>query len=162
MMYKIFLTVFLTIFANKFCYAQNINLDEYEVYRGNTLIAKHDFAKNSSSLNETEAKTIEFKPITDGLKKAYYLNGNLYSSGRIENLKENGIWEYWHPNGKKARKGEFINGKPNGTHEYWYENGNIRGVGNWKNGVYDGIWEMYNEDGKEKTIQNYKDGKQIP
>ncbi|WP_223606510.1 toxin-antitoxin system YwqK family antitoxin [Chryseobacterium sp. OSA05B] len=160
-MYKILLTLLLTIFVNKNLYSQNINLEEYEVYLGNTLIAKGDFIKNSQNLNDVQSKTLEFKPITDGLKKAYYLNGKLYSSGKIENLKENGVWEYWHPNGQKARKGEFINGKPNGTHEYWYENGNIRGIGNWKNGVYDGKWEMYNEKGLEKTVQEYKDGKQI-
>ncbi|SHK57097.1 toxin-antitoxin system YwqK family antitoxin [Chryseobacterium polytrichastri] len=159
--YKILFTVFLTIFVNQNFYSQNINLEEYEIYIENTLIAKQDFAKNGQNLNEVQVKTIEFKPITNGFKKAYYLNGKLYSSGKIENLKENGIWEYWHPNGQKARKGEFINGKPNGTHEYWYENGKIRGIGNWKDGVYDGRWEMYNEDGKEKTIQNYKAGKQI-
>ncbi|AZA48461.1 hypothetical protein EG346_09825 [Chryseobacterium carnipullorum] len=158
---KILLILFLIIFVNKNLYSQNVNLDEYEVYLGNTLIAKQDFIKNGQNLNENQAKTIEFKPITNGFKKVYYLNGTLYSSGKIENLKENGVWEYWHPNGQKARKGEFINGKPNGTHEYWYENGNLRGIGNWKNGVYNGRWEMYNEDGKEKTIQNYKEGKQI-
>jgi antitoxin component YwqK of YwqJK toxin-antitoxin module len=159
-MYKIILIFFLT-FVNINLYSQNINLDEYEVYVGNMLIAKQDFIKNSQNLNEIQAKTIEFKPVTDGFKKAYYLNGTLYSSGKIEHLKENGIWEYWHPNGQKARLGEFINGKPNGIHKYWYENGNLRSLGSWKNGVYDGKWEMYSEDGKQKIIQNYKDGKQL-
>jgi len=76
---------------------------------------------------------LEFKHITNSIKNAYYLNGKIASSGEIENLKENGFWEYWHSNGNKAREGEFIDGKPNRTHKYWYENGQLRGIGNWKN-----------------------------
>ncbi len=141
--------------------AQNINLDDYEIYIGDTLISKSDFLRNSQTLNEEQSGKLEFKPITDGNKKEYFLNGKIYSTGKIENLKENGFWEYWHYNGNKAREGEFVNGKPNGTHKYWYENGNLRAIGNWKNGIYDGKWEMYNEDGKEKTIQVYQDGKLV-
>ncbi|MGU3375301.1 toxin-antitoxin system YwqK family antitoxin [Chryseobacterium sp. M5A1_1a] len=160
-MHKISLTLFLLFLTNLMCYSQNINLENYDIYLGDTLIAKQDFIKNSQSLNKEQAGKIQFKPITDGIKKAYFLNGKLYSQGKIENLKENGIWEYWYENGQIARKGEFINGKPNGTHEYWYENGTLRSIGNWSNGTYEGKWEMYSEDGKKKIIQNYKNGKEV-
>lgn len=160
-MSKTFFTVLITIGAFISSYSQNMNLEEYDIYSGDRLISKSDFMNNSKNLDQETLKKFEFKPIANGIKKAYYLDGKLYSTGKIENLKENGLWEYWHPNGQKAREGEFINGKPDGTHTYWYENGKIRGIGNWKNGVYEGKWEMYTEDGKKKTIQNYKDGKQI-
>lgn len=160
-MYKILLATFLLLSTSINFYAQNINLNEYEVYLGDILISKQDFIKQNKSFSEEQLKTFQFKPITDGLKKAYYLSGTISSSGKIENLKENGTWEYWHPNGQIARKGEFIDGKPNGKHEYWYENGNLRAIGNWKNGVYDGKWEMYSEDGKQKIIQNYENGKEV-
>ncbi|WP_312825426.1 hypothetical protein [Epilithonimonas sp.] len=160
-MSKFFLT-FVLIFSTLIkVYAQNINLDEYEIYINNTLIAKSDFLKNSNSLTEQQFKTLEFKPITDGTKKAYFLNGKISSTGKIQNKKENGIWEYWHSNGNKAREGEFVDGKPNGTHKYWFDDGSLRAIGNWKNGVYDGEWEMYKFDGKEKVIQHYKEGKLV-
>ncbi|SMC60350.1 toxin-antitoxin system YwqK family antitoxin [Moheibacter sediminis] len=150
----------LSIFASQISYAQEMNLEEYEIYIGDTLISKSDFIKNSKTLSAEKSQKIQFKPISNGDKKAYYINGNVYSIGKIKNLKENGTWEYWHINGKKAREGDFVDGKPNGRHKYWYENGNLRGIGNWNNGVYDGEWEMYNEDGK-KIVQIYKDGKLI-
>ncbi len=156
----LFLILFVTFTCVK-SYSQNIDMDEYEIYIGDTLISKSDFLKNSNALSPEKLQEIEFKPITNGDKKFYYLNGKLHSTGKIENQKENGFWEYWHSNGQKAREGNFVDGKPNGTHKYWYENGNIRGIGNWKNGIYEGEWEMYSEDGKDKTIQIYKEGKQV-
>ncbi len=160
-MYKHVIAIIIFAFTSVNLYSQNIDLDKYEIYVKDTLISKSDFIKNRQTLNEEKAKTIEFKQTLNGFKKAYYLNGKIYSIGRIQNLKETGFWEYWNSNGNKAREGEFIDGKPNGTHKYWYENGNLRGIGTWKNGVYDGKWEMYSEDGKEKTVQNYKDGKLV-
>ena len=158
-MKKIFFTLTLTMFCFLNMFSQNINMDDYEIYIGETLIGKSDFLKNAQNIPTDKSQKLEFKPITDGSKTAYFLNGNIFSKGEIKNHKENGQWEFWHSNGKKAREGEFIDGKPNGTHKYWYENGQLRGIGNWKNGIYDGPWEMYNENGKEKVIQNYKDGK---
>ncbi|WP_222594655.1 hypothetical protein, partial [Sphingobacterium faecium] len=37
---------------------------------------------------------LTFKPISDGMKDTYYLNGILYSRGKIENLKQNGLWSF--------------------------------------------------------------------
>lgn len=160
-MKRILLTLALSLLTFGNLFSQNINLDEYEIYVGDTLIGKSDFVKNGQNLSPEKAEKLQFKPITDGNKISYYFNGTVYSKGLIKNHKENGIWEYWHCNGIKAREGEFIDGKPNGTHSYWYENGQLRGIGNWNIGIYDGKWEMYNEDGKEKTIQDYKNGKLI-
>ncbi len=156
--FLIFVFIFSTLIKVN---AQNINLDEYEIYINNTLIEKSDFLKNSNNLTEEQSKTLEFKPISDGTKKFYFMNGKVSSIGKIENKKENGIWEYWHSNGNKAREGEFIDGKPNGTHKYWFDDGSLRAIGNWKNGVYDGKWEMYKVEGKDKVIQFYKVGKLV-
>lgn len=160
-MNQTFLTTILLIFTCLSTYAQNLDLDQYDIYIGDTLISKSDFIRNGSNLDSGRSRRIEFKPITNGVKKAYFLNGKLAASGAIQDLKESGYWIYWHPNGNKAREGEFIHGKPAGIHKYWYENGQLRGIGNWKDGVYDGEWEMYSEDGKESVIRIYKDGKQI-
>lgn len=132
-MKKIFFSIIISFFTFTNSYSQNINLDEYDIYISDTLISKSDFIKNGSNLSESQSQELEFKHITNSIKNAYYLNGKIASSGEIENLKENGFWEYWHSNGNKAREGEFIDGKPNGTHKYWYENGQLRGIGNWKN-----------------------------
>ncbi|WLD24219.1 hypothetical protein NU10_02125 [Flavobacterium dauae] len=160
-MRKTIFTFIMVLFSFLNSYSQNLNLDEYEIYINDTLIAKSDFIKNGQNLSEEKAKSLVFKPISNGDKKAFFLNGNIYSIGKIKNLKENGFWEYFHFNGNKAREGEFIDGKPNGTHKYWYENGNLRAIGNWVDGLYDGKWEMYSEDGKETIIQIYKNGKKV-
>lgn len=153
------LTFLLFAWGNLF--AQNSNLDEYEIFIGDTLIAKPDFIKNGQNLTPGRAEKLQFKPITNGSKTAYFLNGTIHSKGLMQDLKEIGVWEYWHANGNKARVGEFIDGKPNGTHTYWYENGQLRAIGNWKNGVYDGKWEMFSENGEDKIIEHYKGGKLI-
>jgi antitoxin component YwqK of YwqJK toxin-antitoxin module len=158
---KIFYLLLLISITYVNTYSQNINLDEYEVYIGDTLISKFDFIKNGQNLKEEQTKKLEFKPISNGDKKAYYLSGKIYSIGKIKNLTKNGYWEFWHPNGEKAREGNYIDGKQDGTHKYWFQNGILRGLGNWKNGDYHGIWETYSIDGKEKTIQVFKDGKEI-
>ncbi len=160
-MKKKLVSIGILLFATISIFGQNINLDEYDIYISDTLIAKSDFIKNSQSLPPEKAKTIEFKPITDGNKIYYYLNGKIEGKGVMKNGKQEGYWEFWYSNGVKAREGEFEQGKPNGNHKYWYENGNLRGIGNWKNGNYDGKWEMFSEDGKNKIIQEYKDGKLI-
>lgn len=160
-MYKICLTSLLLFFTSTICYSQNIDMENYDIYFGDTLIAKQDFMDHSQDFTAEQLKKIQFRPITDGFKKMYCLNGKLCASGKIENKKENGIWEFWYSNGQKTRKGEFINGKPNGTHEYWYQDGTLRAIGNWKNGVYEGKWEVHDKDGKNTIIQNYKDGKEV-
>ena len=125
------------------------------------LISKSDFLKNGETINAQKIRGLKFKPIFDGEKIAYNLNGTIYSKGNVKNKKETGFWQYWYPNGTKAREGEFIDGIPNGTHKYWFENGKLRSIGNWKFGSYDGTWEIYDEDGKEKVLKNYKEGKLI-
>lgn len=137
---------------------QNVELDKYDIYISDTLIATSDFIQNSQSLSPDKAKTIEFKPKSDGIKLYYYINGKIQSKGEIKNGMQEGYWEYWHSNGVKAREGDFKQGKANGRHRYWYDNGNPRGTGNWKDGEYHGKWEMYSEDGNEKIVQEYKNG----
>jgi MORN repeat variant len=154
---------FSVLFLLTIClHGQTLNLDEYEILIGDTLISKSDFAKNQTTLDSTRLKHLEFKPITDGQKKIYYLNGNLYGQGEIKNRKENGFWVYWHENGQKAREGNFDEGKKIGMHTYWYPNGNLRGVGNFKNDKYNGKWTQYKGDGSEPVVQYYKDGVLIP
>ena len=142
-------------------HGQHLNLDEYDIFIGDTLINKTDFLKNGKSLESTRAKSLQFKPIADGQKQVYYLNGQLYGQGEIRNKKENGFWTYWHENGQKAREGSFNEGKRTGTHTYWYPNGTLRGVGNFKNDKYDGKWIMYKEDGSQTIEQFYKDGEPV-
>lgn len=140
---------------------QNLSLDEYDIYIRDTLINKADFIKNGNRLDSIRSKYVAFKPIKDGIRKIYYLNGQLSGQGEIKNKKENGPWVYWHENGQKAREGNFNEGKRTGTHTYWYPNGNLRGIGNFKDDKYDGKWTMYKEDGSDETIQFYKGGELV-
>lgn len=140
---------------------QTMDLNSYDVFIGDTLISKQDFMANVAKLDSSRAKKLIFKPMVDGLKQIYYLNGAVYAKGEIKNKHENGLWTYWHQNGQKAREGVFVNGKREGIHKYWYPNGNTRGVGNFKNDKYDGKWLMYNEDGALMAEQLYKSGELI-
>lgn len=114
-----------------------------------------------SQVHSKRAKLLTFKPITDGQKKIYYLNGQLSGQGETKNKKENGPWTYWHESGQKSREGSFDEGRRTGTHTYWFSNGNLRGLGNFKNDKYDGKWTMYKEDGSETLEQFYKNGELV-
>jgi antitoxin component YwqK of YwqJK toxin-antitoxin module len=161
MIKKTFLFLAISFSVTIVLHGQNLNLDEYDIFIGDTLINKTDFITNGKSLNSERTKRLTFKPIADGQKRFYYLNGQLSGQGEIKNKKENGLWTYWHDNGQKAREGSFDEGKRTGTHTYWYPNGKLRGVGNFKNDKYDGKWTMYNEDGTETIEQIYKDGELV-
>ncbi len=137
------------------------DLKDCDIYLGDTLISKPDFIRNGKGLDSTRLKNVSFKPVTDGQKTIYYLNGRMYGQGEIKNKKENGLWTYWHDNGKKAREGHFAEGKRVGTHTYWYANGNVRGIGNFTDDKYDGKWTMYKEDGSEVVEQFYKNGELV-
>src|SRR5436853_6586182 len=104
MIKKTFLIFAASFLAITTLHGQNLNVDEYDIFLGDTLINKADFIKNGKSLDSTRAKLLTFKPITDGQKKIYYLNGQLWGQGEIKDKKENGPWTYWHENGQKARE----------------------------------------------------------
>lgn len=161
LMSKSLVLLFFLLLCSPALLAQNVNLDNYDVYMGDTLISKTDFLNKSKSLSGERMKQLKFRPISDGQKKYYYLNGQVYSEGEIRNKKENGFWTYWHENGQKAREGSFEQGKRTGTHTYWYPNGNLRGVGNFKDDKYDGKWTMYNEEGVKVEEQVYRNGELV-
>ncbi len=158
---KIFLVIVILFSVAISLLGQNLSLDESDIYIRDTLINKTDFIKNANRLDSIRSKYVTFKPIKDGVRKVYYLNGQLSGQGEIKNKKETGLWIYWHENGQKAREGNFDEGKRTGTHTYWYPNGRLRGIGGFKDDKYDGKWIMYKEDGSDKTVQFYKNGELV-
>ena len=158
---KGFIFIFFQFALTSISFSQHLNMDDYDIFINDTLISKSDFIKKSSTLDSGRQKRLMFKPIKDGQKTIYYLNGALYGQGEIRNKKEIGFWVYWYENGKKAREGNFLEGKREGMHAYWYANGNLRGTGHFKNDRYDGKWTMYNEDGSQAIEQIYKNGELI-
>ncbi len=161
MIKNIILIVFFSLASTIGLRGQNINFDDYDIFLSDTLICKADFVKNGKSIDSLRLKYLTFKPIADGDKKIYYLNGQLYGQGQIKNKKENGLWVYWHENGQKAREGHFEEGIKTGIHTYWYKSGNLRGVGSFKNDKYEGKWTMYKEDNSESIVQFYKNGELV-
>lgn len=151
----------LPILFSLFARGQNVDLEKYDVSINDTLISKIDFIKNGNRLDSTRLKHLTFKPISDGYKKIYYLNGQLYSLGEIKNGKEDGFWTYWYDNGKKAREGNFAKGKREGAHKYWLPDGRLRAEGTFKNDKYDDKWIMYKEDGSGSVEQTYKNGELV-
>ncbi len=160
MLQKILLIFFISLSAN-LLQGQNLHLEEYEIYIGDTIINKTDFLKNGEKLDNVRLALVSFKPIADGQKRIFYLNGQISGEGKIKNKKETGLWVYWHENGRKAREGNFNKGKRIGKHTYWYPNGKLRAVGHFKNDAYDGKWTIYTEDSTEVIEQIYKNGKLI-
>ena len=88
-------------------HGQNLNLDEYDIFIGDTLINKTDFIKNAKNLNSERAKLLSFKPITDGQKKIYYLNGQLSGQGEIKNKKERRTLDLLARKRTESQRGEF-------------------------------------------------------
>ncbi len=87
---KIFLVFIILISGGFSLFGQNFNMDEYDIYIRDTLINKTDFIKNGNRLDSIRAKYLSFKLIKDGVRKIYYLNGQLSGQGEIKNKKENG------------------------------------------------------------------------
>jgi antitoxin component YwqK of YwqJK toxin-antitoxin module len=140
-------------------FGQDFDLNQYDIYRGDTLIDKSDFVQKSAT--GLEMKSLSFKPTSDGQKEIYYLNGQLASTGRIKNKVKEGSWVFWHESGQKAREGTYKKGNRTGTHTYWFSNGNLRAVGGFKNDQYHGKWTQYSEDHSQTDIQMFKDGKLV-
>ena len=58
-----------------------------------------------------------------GLKKNYFKNGKLESTGFYSDGNATGIWTYYHENGNKLGHVTLENGELNGEFYSWYENG---------------------------------------
>jgi len=86
-MKRIVLTLALSLLTFGNLLSQNINLDEYEIYVGDTLIGKSDFVKNGQNLSPEKAEKLQFKPITDGNKTSYYFNGTVSTRFKDENYR---------------------------------------------------------------------------
>ena len=85
MIQKTLLTLIISLSIAINLFSQNSSLDEYDIYIRDTLINKTDFIKNSNRLDSVQSKYVAFKPIQDGIRKIYYLSGQLSGEGEIKN-----------------------------------------------------------------------------
>lgn len=85
--------------------------------------------------------------------------GTLFSSGRYENGKADGVWtRYYELEEKLYSVGNYKNGKLEGTETVFYFNGPVKWISNYKNGKYDGPYFFYDTDGQLKEKGTYRNG----
>lgn len=85
-----------------------------------------------------------FKNDTTNYKETQYHIGNIkFLEGRCINGKREGVWRAWYEDGKLWSEGSFKDGKNNGKHVNYYENGAMRYSGEYRDGSRIGTWYFY-------------------
>ena len=94
----------------------------------------------------------EFK-MFDGTRRAiyeweYYEDGNILKEGPLsKNEKRDGIWKAYYRDGSLWSEGQYTNGIRQGFTKTYHENGKIYYDGQFNNAQKAGIWKFYDKDG---------------
>ncbi|MAX79269.1 MAG: hypothetical protein CL843_03730 [Crocinitomicaceae bacterium] len=86
----------------------------------------------------------------------YYNNGQVKMEGSL-NAKGNreGIWKAYYPDGKLWSDGAFKDGKSHGKRTVYFENGQIQSLGEYTNGKQSGVWQFWDKNGKLLDEKKY-------
>ena len=119
----------------------------------------------------------------NGLEKAYWVNGQLYSATMYKSGKKDGEYKgyfsggqpsdiihyvnnilsgpytRYYENGQLKESGNYVNGQLEGPFKSFYENGQLNTGGMAKNGTYDGEWKTFFDNGTMKTRTFYENTK---
>jgi len=87
----------------------------------------------------------------------YYANGSKKLEGGFKNGYRNGEWSYWYENGNLWSKGKFERGKSNGVFNVYNEDGSRKLESSYKNGSPNGKWTFFSNNVKVKEVY-YSDG----
>ena len=90
--------------------------------------------------------------LKNGVENFYYTNGQLKTTGLVNQKGRQGEWKTYHRNGNIKSVENWIGFKRDGKAAFYFENGNICSEGNFKNGEVIGKWNFYEENEKEKLI----------
>jgi len=112
---------------------------------GDLILEKYTLDNNSNVLNwekKVENSEIILGKYTNGIKKIYYINGNLKSKIKYTNLNLEYNFRWMNVN-IYEKSGEIT-----GEYITYFENGNIQEKGNYSNGIKRGEWSTYYENGQ--------------
>ena len=95
----------------------------------------------------------------DGQYNEYYSNGNMFTSGKYNNGKKEGLWKIYTESGLLWKSYEFKNDELNGQYiSYYASAGTKEIVGNYKNNKLDGSWNEYYSNGNRRKSGEYLNG----
>jgi len=77
----------------------------------------------------------------------YYKNKQKKIDGEYKDQQRNGLWKAWYENGTIWSEGEYKDGKRNGIGISYYENGKIYIEGMYKDDIRVGAWRFYDTTG---------------
>lgn len=81
-------------------------------------------------------------------KTIYYENKAKKMEGDMQNDKREGIWKAWYPDGTLWSEGEYKDGMRNGFGYTYHENGVKYIDGFYKDDKKAGVWKFFDEEGK--------------
>jgi MORN repeat variant len=92
-------------------------------------------------------KTVDGKPVKDGLFMLFRPDGGRMIQGQYKDGKQNGEWKMWYDSGAIHSIDTYRDGVQDGPHTSWYPNGHLDAKGRYKNGNKDGVWKRLDPDG---------------
>jgi len=110
--------------------------------------------KDHEEQNEELLKSEDFAQEGEYIKE-HYDSGMIKHEGHLINGKRNGLWKAYYENGVLWSESVYKNNFLNGPTRVYYSSGVMRYQGRFKNGKRVGKWTQYEEDGKVKHVDDY-------
>lgn len=88
-------------------------------------------------------------------EEIFYEKGSKKMAGAFTGNQRDGIWKAWYEDGTLWSEGEYKNGKRNGPGTTYHPNGKKYLEGNYKDDIQVGIWKIWDENGNLEKEVNY-------
>lgn len=88
-------------------------------------------------------------------EEIFYEKGSKKMAGAFTSDKRDGIWKAWYEDGTLWSEGEYKDGKRNGPGTTYHPNGKKHLEGNYKEDAQVGIWKIWDENGNLEKEVNY-------
>lgn len=88
-------------------------------------------------------------------EEIFYEKGSKKMAGAFTENQRDGVWKAWYEDGTLWSEGVYKNGKRNGPGTTYHPNGKKYIEGNYKDDVQVGIWKIWDENGNLEKEVNY-------
>jgi antitoxin component YwqK of YwqJK toxin-antitoxin module len=124
--------------------SNNSSDNKQKNFEGKEVLARYT---NGSAQIEREFKMIDGKRLAV-YEWEYYEDGNILKEGPLsKNEKRDGIWKAYYRDGSLWSEGEYNDGIRHGNTKTYHENGKLYYDGKFNNAQKTGIWKFYDKDG---------------
>jgi hypothetical protein len=106
-------------------------------------------------------KTVDWKPIKDGLFIAYGDGGAKMIQGFYRDGIQEGEWTSWYASGQRSAVDHYRNGLQEGLHTSWYINGVKAIEGEYRMGQREGTWTQWDPTGFTSKQIIYRNGRKV-